>query len=132
MAAEGLQQVCAFVKRIEQVQSRNAAAGAARQPVDSHREKDGGTVESFHQLGCHDADDAGMPVRAADDDDEILIGVAVFFHPFRSVFPDVRVDGAALIIGIAEFARILLCRSAVFGEEQFDRRGGDRRAFRPR
>ncbi len=131
MAAEAREAVRAGSKRPEEVESRDAAARALAAPVGVQGDQDRRAHVALGHARGADADHAGMPALAPEDDRGagLTFGLEVGEQPVR-VGQHLALGLAAVVIGAIQLDRDLAGSLGIVAQEELDRGVGAVKASR--
>src|SRR5580765_1190090 len=119
MAAMTDEQIVTVAKGSGQIESFNAATGAAPCFVVSAQD-DGRAIKGLEDAGGHDADHTDMPEQLAFDDDKILRWIEAGPNSANHLLGDIALDFLAFPILRIKTSRHIEGFCAVFGQEQLE------------
>ena len=105
-----------------QVETLHAAAAALALAVLVHRDHDDRAAGALHQPGRHDADDAGVPVPAPQQDHTILQPLRLLLQQFLSGLEDLQFSLLPFRVDLVEFMGQLLGAVRVLTQHQLQGR----------
>ena len=122
MAAVADEQVGAGPNAGVQIETLHAAAAALALAVLVHRDHDDRAAGALHQPGRHDADDAGVPVPAPQQDHPILQPLRLLLQQFLSGLEDLQFSLLPFRVDLVEFMGQLLGAVRVLTQHQLQGR----------
>ena len=118
VAAEAEQDVGAGGDALVQVEALHAAAAALALAVLIHRHHDDRASCLFHEAGGHDADDAGVPVPAPEQDDPVLEALRLSIQQLLRGPDDLHLGLLPLAVDVGQLMGQLLGPVFVLAEHQ--------------
>ena len=124
MAAVADQQVGAGPDAGVQVEALHAAAAALALAVLVYCHHDDRTAGALHQPGRHDADDAGVPVPAPEQDHPVFQPLGLLFQQFLRRLEDLQFRLLPPDVDVIQFMRQFLRPFRILAQHQLQRRHG--------